>query len=127
MILAAAADTVVGRVHRGTARYIRVYRSIEHKDLKTICDMIKRPALPVNWNTHAPSGGFVPAIRRFAETVPWSQDLRHTADYDPGPRFHINDARSALQIARSAQEDWRAASVEQRDFFPWLLLFRPRA
>ena len=44
-----------------------------------------------------------------------------------GPRFHINDARSALQIARSAQKDWRAASVEQRDFFLWLLLFRPRA
>jgi hypothetical protein len=35
MVLIAAADSVVGRVHRATARYARVYRSIEHKDLKT--------------------------------------------------------------------------------------------
>ena len=126
MILIAAADSLVGRVHRRTARYGRVYRSIEHKDLKTICDIAKRPALPAGYQAHVPIGGFVPAIKSFADTTLWLQNIRHTADYDPGPRFRAADASTAIASARSAQKDWRMAPDEHREALLWLLLFRPR-
>ena len=73
-----------------------------------------------------PAGGFVPDISRFARAVVWLQERRHTADYDPGPRFRTDDAHDAIEIARSAQKEWQTAPSEQKEALLWLLLFRPR-
>jgi hypothetical protein len=126
LVLIAAADSVVGRVHRGTPRYGRVYRSIEHKDLKTLCDIAQRPSLPASYQPHAPAGAFGRDIQSFAKAALWLQGLRHTADYDPGPRFHTTDASNAIAIARSARKDWQTAPNEQKEALLWLLVFRPR-
>ena len=124
--LTAAADTVVGRVHRRTARYVTVYRSVEHKDLKAICDIVRRPALPEHYRSHVPPGGFLPAMKSFAFTVAWLQERRNAADYDPGSSFGMDDATVAIEEARSAIDTWRSQPAEQRDALVWLLLFRPR-
>ncbi len=125
-VLCAAADTAIGRVHRATARYARVYRSVEHRDLRTICDIAKRSSLPVGYQEHGPVGGFVANIRAFAESVVWLQERRHAADDDPRPRYHAGHAREAIIVAAAAHQDWRAAPTEQKDALLWLLLFRPR-
>jgi len=94
MVLGAAADTAVGRVHRAAPRYALVYRSIEHRDLRTTCDIVKRPSLPAAYQDHGPAGGFVANIRAFAESVTWLQERRHAADYFPGRAFiHVTPVR----------------------------------
>jgi hypothetical protein len=74
-------------VHRAAPRYALVYRSIEHRDLRTTCDIVKRPSLPAAYQDHGPAGGFVANIRAFAESVTWLQERRHAADYFPGRAF----------------------------------------
>lgn len=124
--LIAAADSIVGRVHRRSVRYARVYRSIEHKDLRTICDLARRPTLPPMYQPHVPGGGFGGPIKSFAEGTVWLQERRLAADYDPLLTFVAKDAETAINIARSAVRSWRTSPPEQREALIWLMMFRPR-
>ena len=68
-ILTAAADSVASRAQRGSATYALAYRSIDHRTLRSVCEMVRRPALPLDYRAHVPAEGFDPSIKRFAETA----------------------------------------------------------
>lgn len=125
-VLTAAADSVAGRVHRGSAAHTLVYRSIEHRTLRSVCELARRSVLPPAYREHTPTSGFDRLITGFAKNVLSLQDLRHAADYDPRPRFLTTDAVTAIELARATLRQWQAAPADQRRALLWLMLFRSR-
>lgn len=125
-VLIAAADSVVGRVHRSSARYALVYRSIDHRNFKTVLGDILKSQVPPAYRALAPRDGFAPSIRTFAEAAVSLQVRRHAADYDPLPRFRTADAIVAIEMATAALKSWQDAPAEQRETVLWLLLFHAR-
>lgn len=82
--------------------------------------------MPAPHRKYAPPDGFSPAIREFAAAGLSLQERRHTADYDPMPRFRAADAILAIAAAEAARSYWRDAPVAEREILLWLMLFRPR-
>ena len=53
----AAADTLIGRVHRVSPHYALVYRSVDHRVFKTFCELVRRSPLPVKYQPVLASRG----------------------------------------------------------------------
>ncbi len=123
----AASDLFVGAVNRATSRYALVYRSIDHKRLRELCDDITKPTLPAKYASYAPQNGFGADIVAFATALVDLQEKRHLADYDPLFRATSSDALLVLRTAEAALERLRNANSAARDAFLTLLVFRPRA
>jgi hypothetical protein len=124
--LAAAADLIVGRVHRGAPSYALVYRSIDHKALRTTCDVAQRPVVPEQYRRFVPSEGFSDHLQIFAKALIALQERRTAADYDPIGQVRTAHASQAIEIARTALRHWDAAPEPDRRAFLMLLLFPPR-
>jgi hypothetical protein len=90
--LTQAADLFVGRTKRSESRYGLVYRSIGHKQLRELCEIVRKPKLSARYVPHAPASGFGPNIPAFAAFIEL-QEKRHSADYDP--LFRVNPLASA--------------------------------
>ncbi len=125
-ILIAAADEIVGRVHRGTPSYVLVYRSLDHKGFRTICAIAQRRDLPPRYRPFVPGSGFGEDVRAFAGATIALQERRHTADYDPTDQFRTAHAKLAIEIARTALRHWEAAPKPERHALLMLSLFQPR-
>jgi hypothetical protein len=121
-----AADDFVGVTHRQTARYALVYRSIEHRSLRSLCDDVVKATLPGKYTGYAPTGGFGPDIVAFATAVTDLQEKRHSADYDPHFRAELTDAVAAVATARAALARIRGANRARRKEFLSLVVFPPR-
>ena len=124
--LAAAADEFVGAAQRATSRYVLVYRSIDHKALRDICDEAKKQTPSGKYVPYFPGGGFDPNIQAFSTATIELQQKRHGADYNPQPLFRTSDALLAVSTARSAVQRFRAANDEHRRMFLTLLVCPPR-
>jgi hypothetical protein len=124
--LTAAADQFVGAAKRSTSQYGLVYRTVDHKRLRELCEDIGKSTLPRKLASHAPAGGFGNNIRAFAAAVLELQAKRHTADYDPTILFKTSDAAYAIRIARTAVRRFEKARADRREAFLALLLFQPR-
>ena len=122
--LAAVADAFVGRTNRASEQYALVYRSVSHERFKRTCGQVQGP-LPPELRNLAPSG-FSTDLRRFALAGLTLQEARHTADYDPRPRFRTSNALAQIDLAKVALRHWLNASTEQRTVFLMLLAFEPR-
>ena len=57
-ILITAADMVVGRSRRASPQYVLAYRGIDHKDVRDLCLISRRPAPPARYATFVPPDGF---------------------------------------------------------------------
>jgi hypothetical protein len=125
-VLTAAANAVVGGTKRTSAHYVLVYRSVDHRRLRELCDVARRPLVPPKYIGHVPSGGFGEDVRTFAALASELQEKRHTADYDPGIIVRTADASLAISNARAALRHWNAAPTDARNSFLMLLLFPPR-
>lgn len=125
-MLTAAADQFVGVTKRSTSQYGLVYRSVDHKWLRILCEEVKKPTLPSKYAPHAPPNGFGTNIADFAAAVLELQEKRHAADYDPLIRVKSLDAALAISTARAALERFKKASATRRKAFLSLLLFPPR-
>jgi len=125
-IVTDATDELVGSTQRQTARYGLVYRQIEHKSLRTLCEDIKKTSLPAKYSKLAPAGGFGPDLISVATAVLDLQEKRHLADYDPLFRVGISDAALAIATSRTALVRFRNAPSEPRKVFLSLLVFSPR-
>jgi hypothetical protein len=125
-ILTAAANQVVGVTKRTTAEYGRVYRSIDHRAIRDLCDDLKKPTPPAKYNAHMPATGFGPNIAAFAAAFVDLQEKRHGADYDPLIRVKLSDSQLAIKTAKAAIERFKRASATRRKTFLSLLLFPPR-
>jgi len=124
--LTAVADTLIGRVHRGSPHYTLAYRDVDHGRLKTFCEVARRSPLPPKYQPYVPQNGFNADIQGFASAAAALQDARHEADYDPRRRFRTSDALLAVNTARAALTHWNVAPAEQRTAFIMLLVFSPR-
>ena len=125
-LLAAAADRFVGVTKRGTVEYGRVYRSIDHRALRELCEDLRKTTLPARYGPHLPSNGLGKNMPAMAAAFSELQDKRHAADYDPLARFKLSDAQLAIRTARRAVELFEKASAARRKIFLGLLLFPPR-
>ncbi len=120
------ADQFVGKTQRATNRYALLYRAVQHKTLKEVCDETIKPTVGRRYAAYFPVGGFGPEIQAFAVSAASLQEKRHLADYDPMLRFVTSDAKLAIEAARSAVENFSRADQEQQRAFLTLLLCQPR-
>ena len=125
-IAAAAADEVIGKTLRQSGRYALVYRSIDHRALRELCEGVRKSTLPAKLAPHVPSTGLGKNLPAFATGLLELQDKRHEADYDPSIRVKTADALSAIRTARSAIRRFDSTSLARRKVFLALLLFPPR-
>jgi hypothetical protein len=115
--LTAAADQVVGATKRSSGQYGLVYRSIDHKALRILCEGAQRRTPPAKYAPYIPAGGFGPNIAAFAEAVVELQEKRHSADYDPRIRVTTFEAKVAIRAARAAVQRLTAATAAEREAF----------
>jgi hypothetical protein len=125
-LLTEAADDLIGRRQRDAPRYALVYRSIDHRRLKSLCEDIQKPALPDKYSNYLPAGGFSSDLRKLAFAIVDLQEKRHLADYDPRFRVRASDAELAIAAARDALALFRSAPRTQRQALLSLLVFSPR-
>ena len=118
-----AADMIVGADKRATPYYGLVYRSVEHRQLRTLSSYLGKSnpdALSM-----APADGFGP-IADMARTGGNLLELRHKADYDPYYTCSASDADFAIVAARQAMDQFKASTPDQQQAFLKLFLFKPR-
>lgn len=125
-VVTEAADDFAGKTHRHTPRYALVYRSIDHRSLRSVCEDVIKTALPAKYRMHEPRGGFGPDIRALATAVVDLQEKRHSADYDPLFRVGMSDALLAVATARTALDRLKSASGAKRRAFLSVVVFSPR-
>jgi hypothetical protein len=121
-----AADDLVGRTQRHTPRYALVYRSIDHRSLRGICEEVIKPTLPARYRAHEPRGGFGDDIIALATAAVDLQEKRHSADYDPLFRARMSDAVLAVATARTALVRLRNSNRTRRKTFLSLVVFSLR-
>jgi hypothetical protein len=125
-IVTDAADDFVGRSHRHAPRYALVYRSIDHRSVRGLCEDVVKTTPPAKYSNYVPMGGFGPDLIALATAVVELQEKRHAADYDPLFRARMSDAVLAVATSRTALVRFRAASRARRKAFLSLLVFSPR-
>ena len=125
-VLTEAADTMLGKKDRNTPAYELIYRSIKHDSVRKVCESVRNPNLPLRLAKYQPPGGFGAELQTFAEEVIERQGKRHAADYDPLFRVRTSDVNVAVREARTALDEFRKASVNQRKAFVLLVLFSRR-
>jgi ATP phosphoribosyltransferase regulatory subunit HisZ len=125
-ILTAAADGFIGRTKRSTSHYQLVYRSVDHRSLRSLCVDVRKSQLPAKYLQYVPSSGFGTNIKAFATAVIDLQEKRTSADYDPSFRATSSEAVAIIRTARSALHSFEKASKTRRRAFLTLLLFQPR-
>jgi hypothetical protein len=123
--LGALADWIVGPDNRSPDQYALVYRSVDHKVLRALCDQFRGATLNATIKPYEPAGGFGP-IGDFARAVLNLYELRILADYNPTHALSHTDALGAVSSARPAVANFQAAMPEQRKAFLTLLAFRAR-
>lgn len=124
LALTAAADMVVRADQRATPRYSLVYRSVEHKYLRTLCRKVSA-TVPQNAPLK-PAGGFG-SVAHFARTTLSLAGLRIQADYDPSVEFKFSEVEHQVREARQAIDSFQEGSLGQREAFLTMLLFKERA
>jgi hypothetical protein len=120
------ADEFAGRSQRQTPRYALVYRSVDHRALRTICEDVVKSTLPAKYLKYVRRGGFGPNLKALASAVVDLQEKRHAADYDPLLRVNMSDARLAVATGRTALIRFKRVTPAQRRAFVSLLVFSPR-
>jgi hypothetical protein len=121
----AAADEFVGKTKQSEPIYALVYRSIEHRTLRQLCEDLGKPTIPAKYQPYLPPRGLPLGIAVFALAIVDLQAKRHAADYDPLLRLSPVDARVAIRTARRALALFELVRRSRRVFL-LLLLFPPR-
>jgi uncharacterized protein (UPF0332 family) len=127
-LLTAVADEFVGKGGRRSSRYALVYRSIDHNDVKTLCEIARKDEIRADskYFKYVPEDGFGPSIKEFATLTLELREKRHEADYDPSYWAKLADVNAAIEAARTAIEKFPRAGTKRRKAFLSLLLFKPR-
>lgn len=125
-VITQIADDLAGRVDRNSPRYALVYRSVDHKALRRLCEDVTKPNLPNKYSGYAPRAGFGADLTAVATAVVDLQEKRHLADYDPLYRVRASDAAIAVATSRNALLRLRSANRSYRRTFMSLIVFSPR-
>jgi hypothetical protein len=121
-VCVAAADQFVGKTRQADPIYGLVYRSIEHRSLRQLCEDVGKPTLPAKYQPYLSGRALGVGIELFALVVVDLQAKRHAADYDPMTRLSVYDARTAIRMARRALVGFEIPRRGRR-LFLMLLLF----
>ena len=125
-IVTEATDNFIGRTHRQTARYALVYRSVDHRSLRALCEAISKATPPAKYSRYVPAGGFSPDLKAVGTALVDLQEKRHLADYDPLFRTTTSDAILAVATGRSALVRFGAANRAHRSAFLSLVVITSR-
>lgn len=125
-VLTEAADYFAGKSQRQTPIYQLVYRSIDHRSLRRLCEDVKKKTLPEKILQYEPTGGFGQDLIALTTAVVDLQEKRHLADYDPLFRVGMSDAVLAVATGRTAMARFQNANRPRRKAFLSLLVFSPR-
>lgn len=125
-IVTEAADNFVGRTQRQSAQYSLIYRSIEHRSLRRLCEEVIKPTLSAKYSRYQPRGGFGPDLIAVAIAVTDLHEKRQLADYDPMFRAVMSETVLAVATGRAALLRFRNANNARRRAFLTLLAFSPR-
>lgn len=109
-----AADSLVGVAEASGESWTRVYRALNHRDLRQRCQKGQVP----------PSTPY--PLRRLATAVVRLQPIRNGADYDPTVRFAKQDVLAYVDEARRILEDLERVSPADRRAFTVHVLFKER-
>lgn len=121
-----AADQFVATTQRHTPRYQQVYRSIEHKRLRSVCEDLVKSSPPSRYSKYLPTAGVGSDLVAVATAIGELQDKRNLADYDSLFRAKGSDVALLVATARNAVARLRDADQEQRRIFVSLIVFPPR-
>lgn len=125
-VVTEAADLFVGRKKRDSARYSLLYRGVDHRVLRKVCDGIAKSPLPARYAAYAPKAGFGPELEAVASTIIDLQERRYLADYDPLFRASLSDTLFVVASGRSALARFRSVGRSLRHDFVTLVVFPPR-
>ena len=96
------ADTLVGSTRRRSEAWRRIYRTLDHTQVR---EELRRPEVKA----------IHPMLVDFAADFARLQDARHVADYDPAPAFRRrDDALALLNVAETAISDIEALPADAR-------------
>lgn len=110
-----AADALAGATRPRDRSWTRVYRSLQHRQVREQCRKGRRP------------GGLPSSIHRFAAAIVVIQAMRHSADYDPDARFAKSDVAAFLEMANRAIRDLEGATPAEKRALAIHVLFRERS
>ena len=125
-VVTQAADDFVGKKYRTSSRYELVYRSIDHRSFRKLCEDVTKSVLPAKYTKYTPGGGFGADMIALSTAVVNLQEKRHLADYDPLFRVKMSDAVLAVATGRTALIRFRNANRMRQKAFLSLLVFSPR-
>ena len=109
-----ATDLFVGATERQHARYLLVYRSFDHREIKAVCLQ------------SAQSRDSSPILKTCAGLFVDLQAARHEADYNPSRTFTVLDVQSAVQKSRQMIFGLELVDDEERKLFLTSLKFKNR-
>lgn len=125
-VLAAAADQIIGVTKRSDPHYALVYRAIDHKGLRVLCNLAKQPKMPEPYPNYLPRNGLGRDLAAFATAVIELQDKRNTADYDPSVRLKTVDALASIRAVEAALRRLARSEAAAKRAFLVMLLFPPK-
>ena len=120
------ADEFVGMIHRSSARYSLVYRSVDHRALRELCTSLAKTTPPQKLMPFLPARSIERNLVVFANSVTDLQDQRHRADYDPRARYRTAEVATIIETGRSGVRRFQHSSDATRRSFLTLLLCPPR-
>lgn len=109
-----AADSLVGVRETSGESWTRVYRALNHRDLRQRCLMGRVPPATPH------------ALRRLGAELVRLQSIRNAADYNPAVRFAKNDVLTHVDVARGILEDLESPTPSDKRAFAVHVLFRQR-
>jgi hypothetical protein len=127
--LIALADLFVGSdaASRNSLRYQLVYRSIDHKLFKTLCEEATKPTAGKRWAPYVGISKTGVNIGAYAKAITVLQDARHEADYDPLVNLNATDVGLMIDMAIVCIDDFARATPEEQRMFLTVLLCPPRS
>ncbi len=122
----AAAQRFLGAGREATGAYAILYRSFDHRHMKTVCQALQASTLKEKFRGHLRRGAVSQETRDFARAFQKLQEARHLADYDPAVDFPPDEVASLIDSADAAMAAFdRAAPDEQIDVLA-LMMVRTR-
>lgn len=99
------------------------YRALDHGKARDRCKKLAQSPLALEEQAFFGFASFPDELRFFASRFVDLQELRHQADYDPDARFTTEEAQEAVEDARAAIANLRAAQDQALIPFLSYLLF----
>jgi len=125
-ILQAAASRFMGANKESSAGYTLIYRSFDHRTMRTVCEGLDTSTLRDSLKRHLVRNAVSQDMRDFANTFSVLQDARHLADYDPKAVFLSADVFSLVGSATTAMEAFDRIETDEKADVLALMLGKAR-